>query len=250
VLSPLELGIGAVAAFLIGLSKTGLPGSALVALPLVALIAEGRLIPGATLPLLLVADLFAVHWYRRDTRWDILGALAPWIGVGYAGGITFFVLIGSASRQLEAAIGVVLLVIVIAQLRRTMAEPNLDTSLLSTAAHGAAGGFTTFVANAAGPVLNTHLASRGLDKVQLLGTAAWLYFGLNLSKIPFYLALGTWSEGGPFFTVESLIWDAALIPAIVIGVFAGRRLQHRIPQRAFLIAVLVLSAAGAVALIF
>jgi hypothetical protein len=99
-------------------------------------------------------------------------------------------------------------------------------------------------------VLNTHLASRGLDKVQLLGTAAWLYFGLNLSKIPFYLALGTWSEGGPFFTVESLIWDAALIPAIVIGVFAGRRLQPRIPQRAFLIAVLVLSAAGAVALIF
>lgn len=249
-LTPLELGIGAVAAFLIGLSKTGLPGSALVALPLIAIVAEGRLIPGATLPLLIVADLFAVAWYRRATRWDLLASLAPWIAVGYAGGIAFFILIGAASRRLEATIGVVLLVIVIAQLRRTLAEPVTDSGLLSTAAHGAAGGFTTFVANAAGPVLNTHLASRGLDKVELLGTAAWLYFGLNLSKIPFYVALGAWSEGGPFFTTDSLVWDAALIPAIVAGVFAGRRLQHRIPQRAFLIAVLALSAAGAVALIF
>lgn len=248
-LSPFELGIGAVAALLIGLSKTGLPGSALVALPLVALVAEGRLIPGATLPLLLFADVFAVTWYRRSTRWDILGSLAPWIGVGYAGGIAFFVIIGAASRRLEAAIGVVLLAIVIAQLRRSLREPEGEASLLSTAVHGAAGGFTTFVANAAGPVLNTHLAGRGLAKTELLGTAAWLYFALNLTKIPFYLALGAWSGGGPFFTSESLIWDVALVPAIVIGVFAGRRLQHRIPQRAFLLAVLVLSAAGAIALI-
>ncbi|HTH05990.1 MAG TPA: hypothetical protein VL916_08970, partial [Ilumatobacteraceae bacterium] len=56
--------IGAIAAVVVGFSKTAIPGAGLLAVPLVASIVQGRLIAGASLPLLLVADVFAVSWYR------------------------------------------------------------------------------------------------------------------------------------------------------------------------------------------
>lgn len=241
---------GAIAALVVGISKAGLPGSALAAIPLIALVVDGRMIPGATLPLLIVADLFAVFWYRRFTRWDVLGGLGPWLAVGFAAGITFFVAIGAATRRLEQGIGLILLVIIVLQLWRMYRDVRPRGTRASFAGYGATGGFTTFVANAAGPVLNTYLAGMQLEKRELLGTAAWLYFILNISKIPFYVGLGLWSEGGAFFTAESLAWNAVLVPAIFAGVFVGRAIATRIPQRAFLFAVLLLSALGALVLVF
>lgn len=240
---------GALAASSIGVAKTGLPGSSLVAIPLIALVVDGRLIPGATLPLLLVADVFAVAWYRRHARWDVLRPLAVAIGFGFAGGIAFFIILGSAGRELERSIGLILLAIVGIQLWRTYRQASPDVSRPGTLAYGTAGGFTTFVANAAGPVINTYLASLKLSKDEFLGTAAWLYLVLNLSKIPFYVGLSVWTAGGDFFTLESLAWDAVLSPAILVGVLVGRAVYSRVPQRAFLMAVLVLSGIGALVLI-
>lgn len=247
--TPGGLLIGLMAALLAGVSKTGLPGVNLVAIPLVALVVEGRLIPGASLPILIFADLFAVVWYHRHTRWDVLGGLAPWLGGGFVVGIVFFIVIGSATRQLEVGIGLVLLVIVALQLWYTLRGTEARGNASGRAGYGIAGGFTTFVANAAGPVVNTYLASLRLPKSELLGTAAVLYFAVNLAKVPFYLALGAWTEGGPFFTAESIAWNLTLVPGVIAGVYLGRLIYNRIPQRAFLVAVLVLSAAGALALV-
>jgi len=103
------LAIGALAALLVGVSKTGMPGAGLVSIPLFASIVDGRLIPGTTLPVLIVADLFAVAWYRQHARWDVMRPLAPWIGLGYAAGSAFFIAVGSATGQLEVTIGVIVL---------------------------------------------------------------------------------------------------------------------------------------------
>ena len=245
--------LGATAAFVVGLSKTGLPGGALIAIPMFAAVFDGRLITGATLPVLLVADLFAIAWYRQHTRWDVLRALAPWLAVGYVLGMAFFVAIGAADGVLETTIGVIVLVIVALQVwRMWRGRPDragATSGGTSAAPYGTIGGFTTFVANAAGPVINTYLIRSDLPKHEMVGTSAWLYFVVNVSKIPFYLALAAWSAGGPFFTAESLLFDLAVVPAIVAGVFAGRALFHRIPQRTFTIVVLVLSAAGALELV-
>jgi hypothetical protein len=241
---------GLVAALVVGLSKTALPGAGLIATPILATVVQGRLLPGTTLPVLLVADLFAVSWYRQHVRWELLRGLAAFVAVGFALGAAFFVGVGSSTRVLDVAIGIILLVMVAAQalrlVRRSSAAPP---SLAAAAGYGAAGGFTTFVSNTAGPVMNTYLVRLGLDKQEMLGTSAWFYFAVNVAKIPVYLALGCWSDGGPFFTAESLRYDFALVPAVLVGVFAGRALVHRVPQRAFLVLVLVTSAAGAVKLL-
>lgn len=242
--------IGATAAFVVGLSKTGLPGGAIIATPLLAMVFDGRLIAGGTLPILLVADLFAVGWYRQHARWDVLRPLAVWIGVGYAFGIAFFVAVGSATGTIEVTIGAIVLVIVGLQIiRMVRGAPPADAGPTSAATHGTIGGFTTFVANAAGPVINTYLIRLGLPKHEMVGTSAWLYFVVNLSKIPLYLALGAWAAGGPFFTRDSLLFDLAVTPAVLLGAFAGRALFHHIPQRLFGGVVLALSALGAVKLL-
>ena len=93
--------------------------------------------------------------------------------------------------------------------------PARPPSLGASAFYGSTGGFATFVSNNAGPILNTHLLRLGLEKEELVGTSAWFYFGVNVSKFPLYLALGWWSHGGGFFTAETL----NLSPGIVFDNF-------------------------------
>ena len=111
------------------------------------------------------------------------------------------------------------------------------------------GGFTTFVANAAGPILNTYLVGIGLPKDELIGTSAWFYFGVNAAKIPIYLGIGAWASGGHFFTADSLRYDALLAPAVVAAMFVGRVLLQRIAQQTFTIVVLFLAGIAAIKLI-
>ncbi len=242
--------LGSLAGLIVGLSKTALPGAGLVATPLIAAIVTGRAIPGTTLPVLLAADLFAVTWYSRHARWDLLRPMIISVSVGFAAGATFFSIVGSATRPIEVVIGVSILLMAAIQTWRLVGRqlPATPTPLAASV-YGSTGGFTTFVANAAGPVLNTYLVRLGLGKQEMVGTSAWFYFAVNVAKVPVYVALGAWSDGGQFFTRTSLAFDAALIPAVVVGVFGGRALFHKLPERAFLIGVLVLSAAGAIKLL-
>lgn len=243
--------IGLIAAVIVGLSKTALPGSGLLATPLLAMVFTGRMIPGATIPILIAADLFAVTWYRDSARWDVLTPLVPWVGIGYLAGASFFIAVGAASRSIELAIGTGVLVVVGLQAwRMWRASPPAEPSLAAAAGYGIPGGFTTFVSNNAGPILNTYLMRLGLAKRELVGTTALFYFVVNASKVPVYAAIGHWdAEGGAFFTMDALRFDAVLLPGIIAGVFGGKALFGRLPQRTFQIIVLVLSAAAAIKLL-
>ena len=246
-----NLVLGAIAALVVGLSKTAFPGAALVATPIIATIVSGRLIPGTTLPILLAADVFAVTWFSRHARWDLLRPMVVSVSIGFAAGAAFFAIAGSSTRPIDIVIGLSVLTMVVIQVwrmgRRSVA---VRPTPAAAAVYGSTGGFTTFVANAAGPILNTYLLRLGLGKDELVGTSAWFYFAVNLAKVPVYMALGAWTTGGPFFTKSTLAFDLALFPVVVIGVFSGRSLLHKLPQRGFTIGVLVLSAAGAIKLLW
>jgi uncharacterized membrane protein YfcA len=245
-----NLVLGSLAALLVGLSKTALPGTGLVATPLIAVFVSGRGIPGTILPVLIAADLFAVWWYHQHARWDLLRPMIVSVSVGFAAGAAFFAAVGSSTRPIDIVVGVsILLMAGLQAWRMVRRQQPAEPTAAAAAVYGTTGGFTTFVANAAGPVMNTYLVRLGLGKEAMIGTSTWFYFTVNVAKIPVYLALGEWSSGGHFFTGERLAFDTALLPALLIGVFGGRRLFNRLPDRAFLIAVLVLSAAGAVKLL-
>lgn len=241
--------IGVVAGFVVGVSKTAMPGAGLVVTPLIAAVVSGRAIPGTVLPILIAADLFAVAWYREHARWDLLRGLITWVALGFAAGAVFFVAAGTDTRTLEVMIAAILLLVVALQIGRVVRRrPPRPATAATAAAFGTTGGFTTFVSNTAGPIMNSYLLGLGLDKHELIGTSAWFYVAINVAKIPLYVALGEWSDGGRFFTWQSLTYDAVLVPAVIAGVYSGRSLFARLPQLLFMWLVHALSAAGALKL--
>ena len=72
-----------------------------------------------------------------------------------------------------------------------------------------------------------------------MGTAAWFFLAINVLKLPFSAGLGL-VDGG------SLAINAALAPVVVGGLFAGRALTARIPQRWFDHLVLAFAVAASV----
>lgn len=57
-------------------------------------------------------DVFAVAWFHRHTRWDLLRPLVAPVAAGFAAGGVLFVGAGSDTRVLEVAIGLSVLAVV------------------------------------------------------------------------------------------------------------------------------------------
>jgi hypothetical protein len=92
---------------------------------------------------------------------------------------------------------------------------------------GTVAGFSTMVGNAAGPLMSLYLLSMGLEKNQLIGTAAWFFFVVNVIKVPFHVLF--WGT----IAAETLFIDLLVVPVIVGGVFLGLWLVRRIPEKAY-----------------
>jgi hypothetical protein len=99
-------------------------------------------------------------------------------------------------------------------------------------------GITTMLANAAGPVFGLFLLAIGLPKKEFVGTAAWFFLLLNMAKIPF-----SWNLG--LIRSDTLMINLLLLPWILVGLGVGRLIIHRIPQRAFDLAILAFSGIAA-----
>lgn len=242
-LAPWQWALGALCAFLIGVAKTGVPGVGILVVTLMVLVTgEARAGAGWLLPILCVADMFAVVYYRRHAEAWRLFRLAPWVLLGMAAGAAT---LGLPEAALRRIVGAIVLIMIAAQLwRRARAEAEAaaagDQGRVRRAApvFGIATGFATTVANAAGPVMNVYLLSQRLPKEAFVATGAWFFLAINLSKLPIYGA-------HRMIDGRSLLFDAAMIPAVAVGALSGRAILRVIPQRAFERAVLWLAAAAA-----
>jgi uncharacterized protein len=107
--------------------------------------------------------------------------------------------------------------------------------------YGVSAGFATTVANAASPVMNLYLLSKKLPKEEFIATGAWFFFVINLTKIPIYAWRGLFSR-------ESLMFDLAAAPAVIVGALFGRRVVDWIPQKLFDQLVVAMSAVSALLL--
>ena len=123
--------VGWIASVVVGISKTAIPGAALLVTPLVALVFDGRQIAGVALPLLLMADVFAVRWYNSSARWDLLRPLVVWVGLGFVTGAGFFVAVGSGDRVLDVVIGTSILVMVVVQVVRLIRSKGVGVYFIT-----------------------------------------------------------------------------------------------------------------------
>lgn len=239
-----QWGLLALGAVVIGLSKTGLPGVGMLAILIVATVIPAKQSTGLILPMLIVGDIMGVAYYRHHAAWKPLIRLAPWT----VGGI----LLGTAAlghlddTHIRPLIGIIVLAMLALNLwrqRRPAFQDVLPESRRFAALVGLLAGFTTMVANAAGPIMVIYLLMMRLPKAVFLGTSAWYFLVFNVFKVPFSAGLG-------LITLDSLRFNALLLPAILFGGWLGIRFARRIPERTFNILVQIFAAAGAIKLLF
>jgi uncharacterized membrane protein YfcA len=224
--------LGIVAAFFVGIAKTGVPGLGILVVPMMVLaVGDARASAGWLLPVLCMADVFAVLYWRRHAAASRLFSLAPWVLAGLIGGALALSLPESTIRVI---VGTIVTLMLLAYLRRRY-RPLDDIDAVPAAPYGIAAGFATTVANAAGPVMNLYLLSKRLPKEEFVATGAWFFFVINLTKVPVYIWHG-------LFSARSLAFDAMMFPPVLAGALAGRWLIHRIPAKLFEVLVVALTA--------
>jgi uncharacterized membrane protein YfcA len=227
-----------------GFSKAGLAGLGMLTVMLMAQIIPGRASSGAVLPLLIFADVMAAAFFRQQILWLHIRRLAIPILTGIVLGCGVLYLIPDA--VFKPVIGWMVLVMVALQLLRQWRPALTEHLPHSTAFLWAAGlltGASTMIANAAGPIATIYLLLVGLPKKEFIATMAWLFLFVNLSKVPFSLALGLITPG-------SFALNVLLIPAVIAGLLIGRRCIERLPQKLFMWIILSFAALSAGKLIW
>jgi uncharacterized membrane protein YfcA len=227
---------------LIGMSKTGISGIGLMVVPLLANAFGGRPSVGLLLPILILADIFAVSWYNRHAQWKHIMRLIPW---AFAGIIIATIVGKSISDQTFNKLLAILVIGGIALLiwqDLRSGKLKIPKSRWFAGGMGLLGGFSTMIGNAAGPVMALYLLSMRLPKNSYIGTGAWFFFIVNLSKVP--LHVWSWKT----ITVNSFLLDLLMIPAIAAGAFLGIWLVRLLPEKFYRILVIVTTLLSAILL--
>lgn len=231
----------ALAGLLIGFGKAGVAGTLgplVTVVMALALPADDAL--GLLLPMLLVADLFAVaaYWRRWETR-----LLLPLVGAALVGILLGLAVISSIDEEwLQRLIAVSMLVFagLYFRGRRLRFTPRAERSW--AAAAGSAAGFTSTVAHAGGPPLVVYLLMAGLRPATFVATSVAFFAIVNVIKVPGYFYAGLFDAD----LIRSTMWGWLLIP---VGVGLGRVLVDRIDRARFEIVTVILLTVGALVLL-
>lgn len=241
---PLLLAMAA-ASVVIGFSKTSFGGIAAISVAVFALAMPAKESTATVLLLLIVGDLIAILRYRT-VSWRLLWKLVPSVIPGLLLGALFMNLVDDVTMR--RTIGALLLLMVGIQLRqrvtrrREEAVENTNPHWVRASLTGTAAGFTTMTANAAGPVMALYFLAARIDKARFIGTNAWFFALINVSKVPLAASLG-------LFTAEGLALDLVMVPAVLLGALLGTWVIKRVTQRQFEVVTMVASAVSAATLL-
>ena len=231
-------------AVMVGISKTGIPGIGILIVPLMALVIPARKSTGLLLGILILADLFAIMYHRRNAKWGHVLRLLPAAFAGIVAG--YFGLRVVDDQELKPIIGGIALLMLGISYWRTKVKGEdapIPTQWWFAIGLGFMAGVTTMMANAAGPVMIIYLIAMRLPKIEFVGTSAWFFFVVNWLKVPFSANLN-------LMTVDSVKLNLMMLPCIAAGAFVGIFFLKRIPQKVFNAVVQILAAAAAIKLLF
>lgn len=234
--------ISFIAATILGMGKSGLKGMGVVIVTLMALVHGAKASTGILLPLLIVADVLAVNYYKRDAQWKYLWRFLPWM----LGGVLVGVYVGKDLPEdvFKKGMAMIILVSVVIMFAwERYDKSQVPEKLWFAGSMGFSAGFTTMIGNLAGAFSNIFFLATRIPKNEFIGTAAWLYFIVNLFKLPFHAFY--WK------TVDlNTLWiDLTLVPGIFIGFFFGVRLVAKFQEAQYRKFILVMTAIGALVLL-
>jgi hypothetical protein len=226
VFTPAQLFLFFLVAIFVGMSKTGVHGTGMIAVPLLASIFGGQLSSGIMLPILCLADVMGVWYYHRHASWSHLKKLFPWAVVGTVMGTIVGSYIDDHVFKMIMAVIIVGSVIIMLWLERGHKE-DVPNNKWFAALTGTAGGFTSMVGNLAGSVMAVYFLSMRLPKYIFIGTTAWFFMVMNWFKIPFHVF--AWHT----ITLKTFGLDLITLPFIAAGAWLGIFIVKRIPEHLY-----------------
>ncbi|NQY92775.1 MAG: sulfite exporter TauE/SafE family protein [Campylobacteraceae bacterium] len=240
-LSILTIAYISLAAFFVGFSKTSVGGAGVIAVLLMALAFPGKASVGILLPMLIVGDIIAVIYYKRNCDWKIILKMFPLTALGVI--IGYFVVDVLSQEVFNIALGLVILtMLVIGHFLEDKTLASSSNKIVSNFV-GLLAGMSSMLANAAGPLVSVYFLQLKLPKLIFVGTASWYFLLINVFKIPFSSNLG-------LITWETLTLNLLYVPIILLGAYVGVRFLRKIDMRFFTLLVKIASLLVSVKLIF
>ena len=231
------------AAFVIGISKAGIKGIAIINVTLMALAFGAKESTGLIVPLLVVGDAFAVIYYNRHAQWKYIVAFLPWMILGILIGTAIGKDLPETTFKISMSVIILGTVIMMYWWDRKKSK-NVPTHWAFAGFIGTMAGITTMIGNLAGAFSNIYFLAMRLPKNEFIGTAAWLFFIVNIFKLPFHIFI--WKT----ITPETLVINLKLVPGIILGIIVGVRLVKIIKEQFYRKMILVLTAIGAFLILF
>lgn len=238
-----QWGLAFLAAFLVGISKAGLKGIAIIIVTLMAYLFEAKASTGIVLGMFISGDILAVNYYKRDVNWKLLFRLMPFMVVG--------VLIGAwVGKELDektfrTGMAVIILLSVGMMFWLEKRKSNyVPDNLVFAGIMGLSAGFTTMIGNLAGAFSNLFFIAMKSPKNEFIGTAAWLFFIINLFKVPIHI-----------YSWETINWDSfkfnlILFPVILLGFIVGAKGISYVKDDQYRKLILIMTAIGALLILF
>jgi uncharacterized protein len=221
-----EAAVFVLVALFIGMSKTGVHGAGMVAVPMLASIFGGQLSSGIMLPILCLADVMGVWYYHRHASWLHLRKLFPWAAAGTVAGTIAGGYMDDSIFRMVMAIIIVASVVIMVWLEKGHKEDVPDYYWFAVLT-GIAGGFTSMIGNLAGSVMAIYFLSMRLPKNAFIGTTAWFFMVINWFKIPFHVF--HWKT----ITFNTFMLDLVTLPFIALGAVAGIFIVRKLPENVY-----------------
>jgi hypothetical protein len=235
-----------------GISKSGFAGGAgVLSLPLMMLVMPVQKVAAMLLPLLILCDMNAIYHHRSNKDWRVIRAIYIPCICGIVLGAAVWWYIGQNDVQayapyLKKFVGVIAIVFVLyIVVRETAMEwvSRYRPGPRAALAVGISAGFCSTITHAAGPIVGLYIFAHGLGKSLFVGTVAWTFTLINLTKLPFYVAVG-------LIQFDVLKLDLVLVPLIPIGSYLGKWMHHRVSETLFNRTIGVLTILAALQLLF
>ena len=235
-----------------GVSKSGFAGGAgILSLPLMMLVMPVQRVAAVLLPLLILCDMNAIYHHRHNKDCKtifriyipsivgILAGAAVWWWIGREGVEQYGIWIKRFVGGIAILFAVYIVCKEVAMAWVDQFKPGVGVGWGA----GIVAECSSTIAHAAGPIVSLYIFAQDLGKTLFVGTVAWTFTLINLSKLPFYIGVGLIEK-------DVLLFGAVLVPLIPVGSWLGKWMHHRVSETLFNRIILVLVFIAGIQLIF
>ncbi len=228
---------------IVGISKAGVKGIGIFFVILLAYSYEPKTSTGILLPLLIIGDLFAIIYYKKNIVWKYIFQLIPWMVIG----VLFATFTGVNIDELgfKKLMSVVIFLSVLIMFFWNDKISDLITKHWSFGPlFGGSTGFTTMIGNAAGPLANIYFIAMKVKKKPFISSSAYIFFLINIIKLPFHIFF--WKT----INYDSLAESLKMTPFVFLGLVIGVYIVDKIPEKYYSKIILILTAVSSIFFLF